>query len=269
MVCYTNHALDQFLEDLLHIGIEGQNIVRLGGRHNVKSTVGHLSVYNVAKDKYVRSKAQWTLVDAAKEQANYFNERLHASFNDFLSAKVDTNTLLSYIEFEDPDYFEAFRVPERSDGMTIIGPKRTVVDSRFLVSRWVQGQDAWRFRQEPHVRSAAHIWNMDPALRSEKLEKWRLSIMEEIVEAICVAGKGFNSSQDDITRMFKESDIALLKSKRIIGCTTTGAAKFTEALKVVSPDVLLVEEAGEILESHVITALGPSTKQMILIGDHQ
>lgn len=32
---------------------------------------------------------------------------------------------------------------------------------------------------------------------------------------------------------------------------------------------MLVEEAGEILEAHVITALGPSTQQLILIGDHQ
>ncbi|KIJ59315.1 hypothetical protein HYDPIDRAFT_140803 [Hydnomerulius pinastri MD-312] len=35
------------------------------------------------------------------------------------------------------------------------------------------------------------------------------------------------------------------------------------------PNVLLVEEAGEILESHVLTALGPSIDQMILIGDHK
>jgi superfamily I DNA and/or RNA helicase len=33
--------------------------------------------------------------------------------------------------------------------------------------------------------------------------------------------------------------------------------------------VLLVEEAGEILESHILTALGSRTKQLILIGDHK
>ena len=34
VVCYTNHALDQFLEDLLKIGIPETSIVRLGGRAN-------------------------------------------------------------------------------------------------------------------------------------------------------------------------------------------------------------------------------------------
>jgi hypothetical protein len=57
--------------------------------------------------------------------------------------------------------------------------------------------------------------------------------------------------------------------KRIIGCTTTGAAMFAQDIRAANPDVLLVEEAGEILESHVLTAMGQNTSQMILIGDHK
>jgi hypothetical protein len=33
--------------------------------------------------------------------------------------------------------------------------------------------------------------------------------------------------------------------------------------------VLLVEEAGEILESHIMTALSDDIEQIILIGDHK
>ena len=40
-------------------------------------------------------------------------------------------------------------------------------------------------------------------------------------------------------------------------------------LDAVRPGVVLVEEAGEILESHILTALGPETKQLVLIGDHK
>lgn len=56
---------------------------------------------------------------------------------------------------------------------------------------------------------------------------------------------------------------------RIIGCTTTAAAKYTQQLRDALPEVLLVEEAGEILESHVLTALGEETRRLILIGDHK
>ncbi|KAG1880008.1 AAA domain-containing protein [Suillus subluteus] len=48
-----------------------------------------------------------------------------------------------------------------------------------------------------------------------------------------------------------------------------GAAIFAQDIRAANPDVLLVEEAGEILESHVLTILGQNTSQMILIGDHK
>lgn len=69
--------------------------------------------------------------------------------------------------------------------------------------------------------------------------------------------------------MYGRKTEAILNEKRIIACTTTGAAKHGERIRAASPTVVLVEEAGEILESHVLTAMGPKTDQLILIGDHK
>ena len=33
--------------------------------------------------------------------------------------------------------------------------------------------------------------------------------------------------------------------------------------------MIIVEEAGEVLEAHVLSSLQPTTKHLILIGDHQ
>ena len=63
--------------------------------------------------------------------------------------------------------------------------------------------------------------------------------------------------------------MATLARKRIIGCMTTGAAKFVQGIHTAKPDVLLIEEAGEILESHVLTAMSENTSQVILIGEHK
>lgn len=54
----------------------------------------------------------------------------------------------------------------------------------------------------------------------------------------------------------------------MIGCTTTGFAKYKPLLSAFAPDVLIVEEAGEVLESHVLTCLHEKLKHLILIGDH-
>jgi superfamily I DNA and/or RNA helicase len=75
----------------------------------------------------------------------------------------------------------------------------------------------------------------------------------------------------------------LLKNVDIIGATTTGASKLTSLLKVyiaigvvscahiivqgVAPRVLLVEEAGQVLEAHILASLVPSVEHLICIGD--
>ncbi|KAL4068441.1 P-loop containing nucleoside triphosphate hydrolase protein [Scleroderma yunnanense] len=267
VVCYTNHALDQFLEDLIDIGIQRKDIVRFGGRP--KTSVEDLGVNKLKGEKFVRSRAEWVIVDEIKAQAAHHHDRLRGAYADLASLDTDFDRLLVHIEFEDREFFEAFEVPTPDDGMTIKGPGGKPVDSTFLISRWAQGENAWMFIDEPNVRNAARIWTMDAARRQQKVESWKLAIAKDIVEDICDAGKSFNDRQDEVQRKFGEGLVVQLKTKRIIGCTTTGAAKYTEDLRAVSPGVLLVEEAGEILESHVITALSGSTTQMILIGDHK
>ncbi|GFH23953.1 uncharacterized protein HaLaN_21657, partial [Haematococcus lacustris] len=61
----------------------------------------------------------------------------------------------------------------------------------------------------------------------------------------------------------------VLKKARVIGCTVTGAASHKALLDALQPGVLLVEEAGELLEAHVLTSLSTKTKHLVLIGDHK
>jgi superfamily I DNA and/or RNA helicase len=50
--------------------------------------------------------------------------------------------------------------------------------------------------------------------------------------------------------------------------TTTGVARHQRLLSALQPEVVIVEEAAEVLEAHLIAALSPATKHLILIGDH-
>ncbi|KAH0839427.1 hypothetical protein J3R83DRAFT_202 [Lanmaoa asiatica] len=67
----------------------------------------------------------------------------------------------------------------------------------------------------------------------------------------------------------------LLKNVKIIGCTTTGTRASIRTnrflmqsyLQSLSPKVLMVEEAGQVLEAHVLGSLVPSVEHLILIGD--
>ena len=88
-----------------------------------------------------------------------------------------------------------------------------------------------------------------------------------------------NSSQKDIVeydkkcKEYKEADqnldrIALEKAE-VIGMTTTGAAKYQHIIHLVKPKIVIVEEAAELLESHIVSALNAGTQHLILIGDHK
>ena len=50
--------------------------------------------------------------------------------------------------------------------------------------------------------------------------------------------------------------------------TTTCAARSHDMLVALGAKVIIVEEAAEILEAHILTSLTPSTEHLILIGDH-
>ena len=43
----------------------------------------------------------------------------------------------------------------------------------------------------------------------------------------------------------------------------------THSAGILQPGVLLVEEAGELLEAHVLTSVHAETQQLIMIGDHK
>ncbi|KIK99652.1 hypothetical protein PAXRUDRAFT_30364 [Paxillus rubicundulus Ve08.2h10] len=264
VVCHTDHALDQFLEDLLKIEIPESNIVRLGGCPN--PSVAHFSLQGQTEERYSHSKAEWAVVDNLKFRAEFLHERLETSFRTFLASKISLKDILSHIEFEDSDYFDAFQVSESTGRTSRMGRSRAEIDSTHLISQWSRGWSAGIFEDEPHVQTAHAIWGMTSDSRQQKLADWRLAISRAMVEDIWTVGRDYNECQDELSRTF---GAALLKQKRIIGCTTTGAAKFTDDIRAACPGVLLVQEAGKILESHVLAALGTSTTQMILIGDHK
>ncbi|KAG1880025.1 P-loop containing nucleoside triphosphate hydrolase protein [Suillus subluteus] len=268
VVCYTNHALDQFLEDLMKIGIPDTSMVRLGSRANAQ--VAHLGIASQKKEYFSRSKADWAVINNLKTSSMIYCRDLETAMGKFMASKIDFMGILTYIEFREPTYFNAFHVPKYDDwGMTRVGKDGKPVDAEELIVRWARGFDAGQFKTDLNVRETQDIWTMPPDARRKVMERWKSEIYKILLEEICTLGTNYNECQDQLMRIFGEARVATLMGKRIIGCTTTGAAMFAQDIRAANPDVLLVEEAGEILESHVLTALGQNTSQMILIGDHQ
>jgi hypothetical protein len=63
-------------------------------------------------------------------------------------------------------------------------------------------------------------------------------------------------------------DIKYIQGRKIVGMTTTGCAKYSTFLEQLKFETVIIEEAAEVLESHISSILTRNTKQLILIGDH-
>ena len=66
-----------------------------------------------------------------------------------------------------------------------------------------------------------------------------------------------------------QEDKEIMRHSTVIGLTTTCAARYQSVLQEIGPRVIVVEEAAEVLEAHIVTTLSRRCEHLILIGDHQ
>lgn len=266
VLCYTNHALDQFLEDLLDIGISPDSIVRLGSKSTQRTK--QLNMFE-QKRTYKHDAAMWKMIDEQKSLAEGYHDPLVSKIASYRKFQLSKDALLGYLEFsDDSEYFDAFAVPEQPDGMSVVGARGKAINQHYLLDQWTAGYDAGLFK-DVAVLEYPHIWEMDGTTRASRLDKWVSDLLKEELADIGNLFEKYNHCQTRLEQLNRERDTHLIKSKRIVGCTTTAAAMKTNSILGAAPGVILVEEAGEILESHILTAMTPRVKQLVLIGDHK
>ena len=73
----------------------------------------------------------------------------------------------------------------------------------------------------------------------------------------------------ELAELRQREDRYILESADVVGMTTTGAAKYQHILHHIKPKIVIVEEAAEVLEAHIVSALSAGTQHLILIGDHK
>ena len=116
-MCYTNHALDQFLEDLLDVGIDPSVIVRLGSKSSQRTEP--LGLFK-QHSSYRRDQATWDTIRSLEAVGYEQKDNLNDSFQAYQNLIAHAASILDYLEFEEPEYFAALTVPEEPNGMTLV-----------------------------------------------------------------------------------------------------------------------------------------------------
>ncbi|KAI2825029.1 hypothetical protein CBS12448_6135 [Aspergillus niger] len=112
------------------------------------------------------------------------------------------------------------------------------------------------------------VWTLKASERTRLLNYWQEAALAEISQQVLTLLEAHSAEKERYTSAFSLSDVQRLNNCQVVGVTTTQLANNAELLRNLNAKVLICEEAAEVLESHVLTALIPSIQHAILIGDH-
>ncbi|KAH6662622.1 ATPase [Plectosphaerella plurivora] len=269
VLSFTNHALDQFLEDITKIGVDSKSLVRLGSKSSeVTARFSFDLLFKKSGSGQARDRSM--LLAQSKHEMEHLRHEVEPFFQKVTERGITMMDILEYLEFSDDFalFWAAFQIPATDDGFETAGKHGQKMRPDHLIEKWASGQNAgWAHELlSPECRA---IWSIHPEQRARHMDLWAKLVHEESLQNLQECLQRLEGAHKTVERVFTEARCDFIRTKRIIGCTTTGAAMYSNLIKAARPDYVLVEEAGEILEAHILTALHPQTKQLILIGDHK
>ena len=117
-----------------------------------------------------------------------------------------------------------------------------------------------------HVDS---IWNLSPLDRLRIYLFWVESYRERYKVEIHRSEQEYEQLCEALEAVRFEEEERVIRQSTVVGMTTSGAARYHSVLQRVAPKIVVIEEAAEVMEAHIITSLSKNTKHTILIGDHK
>jgi hypothetical protein len=237
VVCYTNHAIDQFLEDLMDVGIPDKDMVRFGNFAKCSQRTQPLLFNN--RVKYTKDSRSY--INELTAECGRVEIKLSKELLDYMTSKISNQELMEYLEFLDdgPPWYDAFTVPVGEDGWEIAAGTNRRIDEYYLLDRWSMGKDAGVFNSQVAPEHYA-IWTMPIEARNQVNLQWLMDLLKDKAKNLGELAAEYNECQRKLAKMRKQSDIEALKGKRVIGCTTTAAATRFDEIQAANVDVLLV-----------------------------
>ncbi|XP_064202537.1 NFX1-type zinc finger-containing protein 1-like isoform X2 [Anguilla rostrata] len=113
------------------------------------------------------------------------------------------------------------------------------------------------------------LWGLPYKQRWHLYRLWLAIYRREIRTRLISYENKYQTIVNRMDELRQQKDKTVLRSASVIGMTTTCAARCRRVLQDIQPRIVVVEEAAEVLEAHIIAALTSVCQHLILIGDHQ
>lgn len=297
--CFTNHALDQFLEHLLKVGID--KIIRIGSQSKSTLLEGFtLSVVskteNATRSESYRKARCYERLEEIEQHVKSNLGRLHGTLK-----QPRWETFRHHLKKYYPSMYARFSEIE-DEGYEVVGnPFATWM--RDVTENLPPVDDPSAERSAlSQILAEQGITALTGSQKRELLGSWIEEIREDARLFITELSTEAEELQRELNNVHEEARRQVLATADVIGVTTSGLAKSIATLRRIKCKVIICKEAGEVLKSHILSALSvchlhidfcqipllmhvlrfsslpelvlmvrtvPSAKHFIQIGDHQ
>ena len=156
------------------------------------------------------------------------------------------------------------KILERNDGFQYVLPKP--------IQKWNKIKKCMReygIMSKEQVATVHNPWDL-PLPDRWRLYRYWINVQFVASENMYLAeARQYENVCEQIREIQQQEDEIAMKRADVIAMTTTCAALYRNILEKIQPKVVIIEEAAEVLEAHVLTSLSKGIEHLILIGDHK
>lgn len=114
----------------------------------------------------------------------------------------------------------------------------------------------------------ASIWNYSLQARRELVSDWGKTVdRDRLANRVTALYMEIQECRAKIAQIDNKKALRVMQSRNVIGMTTTACATRWDLLKSLQFNILVCEEAAEVMEAHTLCTLLPSLQHAIFIGD--
>ena len=121
---------------------------------------------------------------------------------------------------------------------------------------------------EQQAKAVVNPWQLNVEDRWRLYKFWLGEYSKVDASQVTQEIQRYEKSCFQVAELEKLENAIVMKNVNIIAMTTSSAARLNDVLEQIKPKIVIVEEAAEVLEGHVLTSLNSTVQHLILIGDH-
>eukprot|EP00439_Symbiodinium_sp_Y106_P077849 s1091_g16.t1 len=122
-----------------------------------------------------------------------------------------------------------------------------------LNNAWLPYVDEYYETLTPEMRSLdwreENLWRLLPPQRRECYRQWLVEAHEEARGVLPELAHLLERNAESRAALDRDRKLAVLREMQVVGMTTTAVSKYQQLLKELRPEVVIVEEAAEVLEA--------------------